>query len=852
MQRSANGVGDAVARETHNNLSDKHPLSSAKPVRSDFAMAEEETRYRKFATLEQAFKAHLRGDRERLCIYWGRWRELMRVWNYMVSARHEIIRRTALLDDVRENYLKDVWAVKSALAAATKAAANKAAAAKGGGGALLTGATAEAAVPSAADATPSLDLRGWGKVPERHRAGFDELEMRGYLKLAGLGDEAEAKRPGFDLVEEKSVPCYGPNECAFLSYKCEKCAGVLALVYARNQRVSAALGLVATWEQFQADTKDQLDRIPGLEKQARVLREQAVAREGVLGAAELRGADLDDQLQALQRKYTSDVAALTQEKEHFEKMAARVPVLEEQVTSLKEDLAASEAVAAERADTISTLERAVSKLQKALADAHEKSAAEIARRDRRIAGLERNVAEGDERTAMAGEELRFERAETIPALRREVASLNDDLLEAARAQQQLREDMADLRLKLGISERLAESLQSQLTTCRAELKDALTPPKTRNAEVQASPKTSESGMTFSWATHLTPKAPSKVVAVSATLTKFSDAPAAVTAKQTVVELGFEAGCQATAEVADACEQVELPTAAEIKLTREVEEALDRIEDLEERLAAAKKSSEAYKVRLKACEMDNEELMEAKEEAQALTDAIEQQTSDRLNGLWASKFRMQGMIHKMMLNTQQSLTNKLAGMLNGLKAKINLQSKFLTCVTEGKTKDAQEAELKPTGMTPSGTPTSSRPGSARESPGRAAVSGTGSAPGSRPASARGGSMAGPPPTAVPEVPPAAGAASGSPGTSRPSSGNPRRRRSGPHAAVEDPLANETGDDGVNLELGGKGGETNTLDADAEAMEKFQSVLEDRLADMAERRWGAGVHFAWLLGWRGGLC
>jgi hypothetical protein len=82
-------------------------------------MAEPE-RYRKFATMEAAFKARLRGDRELMCIFWGRWREIMRVWNYMLVMRHDVKRRTFLLDEIREKYLKDVMAVKAALAHAAK------------------------------------------------------------------------------------------------------------------------------------------------------------------------------------------------------------------------------------------------------------------------------------------------------------------------------------------------------------------------------------------------------------------------------------------------------------------------------------------------------------------------------------------------------------------------------------------------------------------------------------------------------------------------------------------------------------------------------------------------------------
>ncbi len=75
----------------------------------------EEERYRKYSTIKMALKARLKGERELMCMFWGRWREIMRVWNYMTNLRHEVMRRTALVDDIREMYLKDVWTIKNAL-----------------------------------------------------------------------------------------------------------------------------------------------------------------------------------------------------------------------------------------------------------------------------------------------------------------------------------------------------------------------------------------------------------------------------------------------------------------------------------------------------------------------------------------------------------------------------------------------------------------------------------------------------------------------------------------------------------------------------------------------------------------
>jgi len=124
-------------------------------------------------------------------------------------------------------------------------------------------------------------------------------------------------------------------------------------------------------------------------------------------------------------------------------------------------------------------------------------------------------------------------------------------------------------------------------------------------------------------------------------------------------------------------------------------------------------------------MDAEDAATARDDAMELVDAIEKQTSDRLNGQWEAKFRLQAPVHKFMLNTQQALTNQLAGMLNGMKSKVNLQCAFLGALTEGKTKAAHVAEVKKTGATPQ----PSRPGSAADKP-------SASSPSSRPASAGG--------------------------------------------------------------------------------------------------------------------
>ena len=51
--------------------------------------------------------------------------------------------------------------------------------------------------------------------------------------------------------------------------------------------------------------------------------------------------------------------------------------------------------------------------------------------------------------------------------------------------------------------------------------------------------------------------------------------------------------------------------------------------------------------------------------------------------------------------------------------------------------------------------------------------------------------------------------------------------------EDPLTNADGVDGEDLELGDKGGGADDLDKDKAALERFQSVLEERIAEVDPR-------------------
>ena len=338
--------------------------------------------------------------------FWGKWREINSNHLYTAALRKEVKRKTHLLDDMRECYLRDIVNVKQ-----------------------LKGKDDPSATTAASLKPGNLDLRGWGaEVPSAHKAKFADLEARGYLSLAGVGAGSEMERDpdGYNTLEMESIPLWGPNECAFLSHHCEACQGVVAAVYARNERVSAALGLVANHEAFVASTKADLAKIPDLEKQAKTLREQMVHISGLLGTAELRIAELQAELSETTKRATNEKAALTKEKDAFEKVAARVPGLEAEIASLTEQLNESKEVSAARERLNVAKNGEIASLQTHILEAKAQSDKAIAMRDARIGELEHALLESGERGLMLAEAERFEREERVPALRVEISNLETE------------------------------------------------------------------------------------------------------------------------------------------------------------------------------------------------------------------------------------------------------------------------------------------------------------------------------------------------------------------------------------------------------------------------------------------
>ena len=240
---------------------------------------------------------HLKGHSTTVVLAsaWGRWKEIMKSFLYTEALRREVQLRSLLLDDLRRAFLRDVWSIKRALTGTMDDDERDSWTAGGDGSGLGVGGGAQAAdadpnamttataastggavtiapsgvgvgpgggggrslpdpmrmVPPEVHGLPSIDLRSWGGPTKTHLEQFDDLERRGYLPLAGVGRESMAATPGNALLEKGTVPLYAPDTCAFLAHRCRSCQGVMSLVFARNERVEAALGLVHKWEKFQ-------------------------------------------------------------------------------------------------------------------------------------------------------------------------------------------------------------------------------------------------------------------------------------------------------------------------------------------------------------------------------------------------------------------------------------------------------------------------------------------------------------------------------------------------------------------------------------------------------------------------
>ena len=368
-----------------------------------------------------------------------------------------------------------------------------------------------------------------------------------------------------------------------------------------------------------------------------------------------------------------------------------MPELEAQLSNTESKLEASETLCEERAQDIASKAETIANLERQLAEEQADKKHQMAVRDLEIAAQKQLVTEANERGMMALEEIWQEKRETVPTLKNTVGRLEDALDEATARASFAEASAADLKLKLEVTTKRADKLQQDLTETRADLAVAMTPPEVKDFECQFSPVTKETDTQHVWVEHKEPTEPFKVIAVSNTVVSFCEAPEAVTAKQSWVNLGADCGTQMTVETADASEACVLKTEAETKLEAELEDALDRLESTEDALAALEKEHAANLTKLKLAEADCEDAVAERDDAQALCDEIEEQTAERVNSGWKAKYKMQGIIGRLMLNSQQAMTAKLAGMINGMKAKVTVQAAFMGALAKGRTKIAVAAE-----------------------------------------------------------------------------------------------------------------------------------------------------------------
>ena len=639
----------------------------------------------------------------------------------------ELKRRTALLDDVRRAYLKDVFAVRQQLEA------------------LQNG--SKSAQPSP---LPSLtmDLRMYGSVPQHFAKSFDELEKRGYLSLAGVAEkEMTEKEDLVDALETESIPLFGPTEAAFLTHHCDQCQGYVGLVFARNKRVSAALALISKHEKFVEDTKAKIAQIPGnyfelllfimdeerfinlhaihllvstdLEKQAKSLREQIVDFSSKLGMKELKISELEDELSKQIKIAAEEKSSLEKKLNIAENVAARVPDLEKSIVDLTDRVSDFEKLAEVQKSVISAKENEISSHLAFISKAKKDTEDEIAVRNAEIAKLRVMLAEKTEQCFMMAEgELRFERMERIPTLQDTVTTLmkeNGKMDETIRAQAKTLEDT---QMQLALTKRAGEVLTQQLTETRADLAEALKPPVVRHQGIQVQPDTKEWGDTFQWSLHDKPKNNEVVICVSKSIASFSDLPPdhPQVVRQQTASCGSNVPIQATVEMIDKSDHCVLKTTREAELEGELEECEDALEKCEERLSQTQRELESKNITLKMSEMECSQCREELEDALTLVNVIEDETIERLNNKWKTQISMQKFCHKLEMNTQRKLTDNLAQLLNKMKLKVGVQNQFLGALADGTTKRAKLAEEKRTLQTPNhsgaSTPAQSRPTSAK--------------------------------------------------------------------------------------------------------------------------------------------
>lgn len=408
--------------------------------------------------------------------------------------------------------------------------------------------------------------------------------------------------------------------------------------------MSAALGLVATHEDFVASTKADLAKIPHLEKQAKTLREQMVQISGLLGAAELRIAELRAELSETTKRATDVKDDLTKKKEAFEKVAARVPGLESEISSLTEHLNESKELAAARERMNVAKDSEIASLQAQILKDKAQSDKAIALRDTRIGELKHALVESGERGLMLAEAERFERIERVPALRIEISNLETEAERRDAEMKAQSEDLEDTRYQLQLVKRRGDTLQQSLNETRVDLAKALEPPKVRSHGIQVQASTKEFGDTFLWSHHDKPKKGENIIAVSSSIAAFCDLPAdhPQVVRQQTASCGAHAHVQATVDMCDQSDHCVLKTIREEELEQELEECEDALEQCEVNLASTKQELESTKVKLRLAQMDCENSAEERDDALALVEEIEDKTSERLNSQWSAKFRVQAM------------------------------------------------------------------------------------------------------------------------------------------------------------------------------------------------------------------
>ena len=586
-------------------------------------------------------------------------------------------------------------------------------------------------------------------------------------------------------------------------------------MFARNQKVSAALGLVSKHDAFVQSTRDDLARIPELEKQAKTVRGLNIEISKKLGSAELRIAELQDELSATMKTAAAEKDALAKQLSAAERIAERVPGLETKVAALTAELEESMNLAATRQHLVEERDGQITQLDEEKARAKEESDQAIANQDTKIKCLEAALLQSTERGLMMAEgEVRFYQEERVPALQAALSGLEADLsLKIDECRLQF-EDLEETRLQLALATRRGDVLSGQLIETQADLAEALKPPITSSVGIQVQAMTKEFGDTFQWSKEDKPKKDQVVLLVSKSISTLCDLPAdhPQIVRQQTASCGSHAHVQATVDMVDNDSHCVLKTIREEELETELEECEDALEKCENMLAVTKKELESTRVRLTLAELENETNVEERDDALAMLEEIEEVTSQRLNKEWKAKLAVQGIVYKFAMNTQQKLTTHLASLLNKMKVKVGMQTAFLGALKEGSTNRAKSAEERRTNHTPdqstASTPNQSRPNSARpvtpllqqvaaQEPGKVDIM-------------------------VVDRSGADEASTGGDDTIGPLEAEAQNEFNDAGEAAED-----------DLKLSGFQGDTSTVDEDAANIQRFESVLQAKIDDLATR-------------------